>query len=81
MLSDYAGPGFQLLHRTGLLNVYLPELAAADGVTQGGFHHLDVLGHSLEALHQLIHDFPDADLTLRWATLLHDIGKPATKKL
>ena len=79
LLSDYAGPGFQLLHHAGLLDVYLPELAAADGVTQGGFHHLDVLGHSLEALHQLIHDFPDADLTLRWATLLHDIGKPATK--
>ncbi len=79
LLSEHAGPGFRLLHRAGLLSVYLPELAAADGVTQGGFHHLDVLGHSLEALHQLIYDFPDADLTLRWATLLHDVGKPATK--
>ncbi len=79
LLSDQAGPGFELLHRAGLLRVYLPELAAADGVTQGGFHHLDVLGHSLEALHQLIYDFPDADLTLRWATLLHDVGKAVTK--
>ena len=79
LLSANAGPGMRLLHRVGLLPVHLPELAAADGVTQGGFHHLDVLGHSFEALHQLIHDFPDADLTLRWATLLHDVGKPATK--
>ncbi len=79
LLSDNAGPGMRLLHRVGLLPIYLPELAEADGVTQGGFHHLDVLGHSLEALHQLVRGFPDADLTLRWATLLHDVGKPATK--
>lgn len=79
LLSDRAGPGFQLLHQVGLLPVYLPELAEADGVTQGGFHHLDVLQHSLEALNQLVQGFPDADLGLRWATLLHDIGKSATK--
>lgn len=79
LLSDNAGPGMQLLHHVGLLSVFLPELAAADGVTQGGFHHLDVLQHSLEALNQLVQAFPDADLTLRWATLLHDVGKSATK--
>ena len=79
LLSDNAAPGFGLLHRVGLLQVYLPELAAEDGVTQGGFHHLDVLGHSLEALQQLVQGFPDAGLTLRWATLLHDVGKPETK--
>ncbi len=79
LLNENAAPGFKLLHQVGLLQVYLPELAEADGVTQGGFHHLDVLGHSLEALHQLVQGFPDADLTLRWATLLHDVGKPAMK--
>lgn len=79
LLSDRAALGLQLLHRLGLLRVLLPELAAAEGVTQGSFHHLDVLGHSLEALHQLVQGFPDADLTLRWATLLHDLGKPPTK--
>lgn len=79
LLSENAAPGFKLLHQVGLLRVYLPELADAGGVTQGGFHHLDVLEHSLEALHQLVQGFPDADLTLRWATLLHDVGKPATK--
>ena len=79
LLSDRAAPGLQLLHRLGLLRVFLPELAEAEGVTQGSFHHLDVLGHSLEALNQLVQGFPDADLTLRWATLLHDLGKPPTK--
>ena len=79
LLSKNAALGFGLLHRVGLLRVYLPELAEADGVTQGGFHHLDVLGHSLEALHQLVQGFPDAGLSLRWATLLHDVGKPKTK--
>ncbi len=77
--SPRAGYGFQTLREVGLLELYLPELARADGVTQGGFHHLDVLGHSLEALNQLGRGFPDAGLGLRWATLLHDVGKPDTK--
>lgn len=79
MLTDRAGPGMRLLHDLGLLRVYLPELARASGVTQGGFHHLDVLQHSLEALNQLVQGFPEADLPLRWGTLLHDLGKPETK--
>lgn len=79
LLTERAGPGAALLHDLGLLRVYLPELARADGVTQGGFHHLDVLGHSLEALNQLVQGFPEADLALRWGTLLHDVGKPETK--
>jgi poly(A) polymerase len=37
--------------------------------------------HMIEALHQLLHNFPDADLALRWATLLHDVGKPATREV
>lgn len=75
-----AAQGFKLLCDLGLLGVYLPELQACKGVDQGrGFHHLDVLDHSLEALNQLLHGFPEADLPLRWATLLHDVGKPPTK--
>lgn len=62
-----------------MLELYLPELALARETEQGGFHHLYVLGHSLEALNQLVQGFPDADLALRWATLLHDVGKPPTK--
>ena len=79
MISERAAQGVSLLHELGLLKVYLPELAKAEGVKQGGFHHLDVLGHSIEALNQLLHGFPDADLSLRYGTLLHDVGKPPTK--
>lgn len=81
LLSERAAAGFLRLHHCGLLRAFLPELAEADGVTQGGFHHLDVLQHSLEALHQLLLGFPDADLPLRWGTLLHDVGKSRTKSL
>ena len=79
LLSERAAHGVELLAELRLLDVYLPELTAARGVGQGGFHHLDVLKHSTEALRQLLLGFPDADLTLRWATLLHDVGKPETK--
>ena len=74
-----AAQAVKLLGDVGMLRSYLPELEAARGVGQGrGFHHLDVLDHSLEALNQLLHGFPEADAALRWATLLHDVGKPAT---
>ena len=79
LLSERAAHGVSLLAELRLLDVYLPELASARGVEQGGFHHLDVLGHSVEALRQLLLGFPDAGLALRWATLLHDVGKPETK--
>lgn len=62
----------------GLLERVLPELLACRGVQQGGLHHADVLDHQLEALDGLLRTFPDANLALRWATLLHDLGKPGT---
>ncbi|WP_407571100.1 HD domain-containing protein [Deinococcus altitudinis] len=80
LLHPQAASGVLLLEDLGLLEQYLPELAQGRGVTQGGFHHLDVFGHSGEALHQLVLRFPDAPLALRWATLLHDIGKPPTRE-
>lgn len=79
-MSERAGFGFKMLDDLGMLGLYLPELAEGRGVTQGSLHHLDVLGHSLEALHQLVGHFPDADVALRWATLLHDVGKPRSKQ-
>ena len=79
MAAPRAAQAVKLLGDVGMLSSYLPELEAARGVGQGrGFHHLDVLDHSLEALNQLLHGFPEADAALRWATLLHDVGKPAT---
>ena len=79
LLGEGAARGLGLLEGLRLLDVYLPELASARGIGQGGFHHLDVLSHSVEALRQLTLGFPDAGLALRWATLLHDVGKPGTK--
>jgi poly(A) polymerase len=80
LVSERAGFGFKLLEDLGMLELYLPELTEARGVSQGSLHHLDVLEHSFEALRQLTGHFPDADVALRWATLLHDIGKPRTKQ-
>lgn len=79
MAGPRAAQGMKLLGDLRMLEVFLPELEACRGVGQGrGFHHLNVLDHSLEALNQLLHGFPDADAALRWGTLLHDVGKAAT---
>jgi poly(A) polymerase len=78
--AEHPAEGVALLDRLGALALYLPELEAARGVDQfGGFHHLDVLAHSIEALRRLTATFPDASLEARWATLLHDVGKPPSK--
>jgi poly(A) polymerase len=81
LLTPAAGRGIAALDDLGLLELVLPELTAGRGVGPGGFHHLDVLQHQLEALQQLVDGFPDSDLALRWATLLHDIGKPLTREV
>lgn len=78
MASPRAAAAFARLDESGLLDVYLAELARCRGVQQGGLHHADVLRHSIEALDRLLRVFPDADAALRWATLLHDVGKPDT---
>jgi poly(A) polymerase len=79
LLSEQAALGFKLLDDVNALELYLPEMLKMKNVEQGGFHHLDVFEHSLEALHQLIQRFPESDVALRWATLLHDVAKPLTK--
>jgi poly(A) polymerase len=76
MMTPLAASGVWLLAELGLLEHYLPELMAGQGIVQGSFHHLDVFDHSVEALRQLLLGFPEASLALRWGTLLHDIGKP-----
>lgn len=81
-LLHVARPGDALAdaHELGWLALLLPELVAGDGLEHGGFHHLDVLRHQLEALQRLATGFPDADVPLRLATLLHDVGKPACRE-
>ncbi len=76
-----ARPGDALLdaHDLGWLALWLPSLVEGEGIRQGGLHHLDVLHHQLEAVQRLATAFPEADVALRLATLLHDVGKPATR--
>lgn len=80
LLSPKAAWGLHLLERTGLLDVYLPELRPLVGLAQGGVHHLDGWRHTLSVLFHLVWLWPEAPLTARLAALYHDVGKPLTRR-
>ena len=78
MLSRRPSEGWLLLDKTGLLSLIFPELAALKGIdVKEGRGHKDVFLHTLKVLDNLS-DSSDK-LWLRWAALLHDIGKPKSK--
>ncbi len=71
--------GFSLLHKTGLLEYILPELTALEGIEEvEGQRHKDNFWHTLEVVDNIA--LTTENLWLRWAALLHDIGKAPTKK-
>ena len=71
--SDHPIRGLLCMHKTGVLEIVLPELAAGNGVKQGGNHHQDVLMHCFEVCQSSVK--LTNRLEVRLASLLHDVGK------
>lgn len=79
MMAKKPSIGLHLLHKAGLLEYILPELLALKGVEEiDGQRHKDNFYHTLEVVDNIA--LHTDNLWLRWAALLHDIGKAPTKK-
>lgn len=79
MAAEKPSIGFVLLERSGLLKIILPQLAHLKGVeTMEGKGHKENFSHTLKVLDNVAAQ--SNNIWLRWAALLHDIGKPASKQ-
>ncbi|VDH02550.1 CCA tRNA nucleotidyltransferase [Bergeyella zoohelcum] len=79
MMAKKPSIGLHLLHKAGLLDYILPELLALKGVEEiDGQRHKDNFYHTIEVVDNIA--MHTDNLWLRWAALLHDIGKAPTKK-
>ncbi|TKK67498.1 HD domain-containing protein [Ilyomonas limi] len=78
MLSPKPSVGWELLFKSGLLQIIFPQMVALQGAENiDGMGHKDNFYHTLQVIDNVAEK--SNDLWLRWAALLHDIGKPATK--